>query len=57
MASGVPEASDLAFCRCSIAVGIGEPVEGARPEIGGVAGGDAEVASLEETHPTRVGQQ
>ena len=57
MACGVPEASDFLFCRCSIAVGTGEAVEGAGAEIGGVAGGDAEVAALEETHPTRIGQQ
>ena len=35
----------------------GEPVEGARAKVGGVAGRDAEVAALEKAHPTRVGQQ
>ena len=57
MACGVPEASEFHFCRCSFAIEIGEAVKGAGAEIGGVAGGDAEVAFLEETHPTRIGQQ
>ena len=52
--ASVPDAHDFLFRR--LTGGSGERVEGARAKIGGRPGRDAEVAALEETHPTRVGR-